>query len=146
MLLSEKEFKLIRKINWKLQTIGDKTYYTAVSEIDTYLFWFDFIRFVFAPKFKNQQGVSYIANFDITQPVLLSQDYNLKLPVLIESAIYYAENQMLKPPLSLNVSKKIIFMIAEIILVLCLVWNFIITRAKNKSQIRDTVFYNSTLM
>lgn len=124
MFLTTTDFNKIRRINWKLQTIADKTYYTAVNEIDTYLFWFDFMRFIFAPKFKNQQGVSYIANFDTTQPVLLTTEFELKLPVLIESAIYYAENQNTKAPFSFAVSKNIILVVAQIALLICILWNY----------------------
>lgn len=107
-----------------MQDIADKTYYTAVNETDTYLFWFDFMRLIFAPKFKNQQGISYIANFDTSQPVLMTTDFELKLPTLIESAIYYADNQKVDAPFSLNVSKNIVFVIAEVLLIVCLAINY----------------------
>lgn len=123
MLLTKSQFGSIRTINWKLQSFADKTYYTAVNEIDTYLFWFDFMRNVFAPKFKSQQSVAFIAAFDMTQPVLLSPDFELKLPSLIESAIYYAENQKPSLPFSVPMSKKIIFALAELVLLVCLIWH-----------------------
>lgn len=130
MFLTKKQFESIRQINWKLQDIADKTYYTAVNETDTYLFWFDFMRLIFAPKFEKQQGINYIANFDTSQPVLLSTDFELKLPTLIESAIYYADNQQVDAPFSINVSKNIVFIIAQLLLIVCLAINYFYTRGQ----------------
>lgn len=137
MFLTKTQFESIRQVSWKLQDFGDKTYYTTVSETDTYLFWFDFMRLVFAPKFKNQQGVSYIPNFDTSQPVLLTPDFELKLPTLIESAIYYAENQQYNAPISLDVSKNIVLLIAEMLLIVCLAISYYYGQVKASGRVLD---------
>nr|WOJ45372.1 putative Ac68-like protein [Apis mellifera nudivirus] len=93
MLLTSQEFKLIRPLQWTTREFGGRLYNTIIDETETALFWYDFIRFVFAPKFKNQWGVVNIANFDQTQPVLLTDQLELKLPNLFELAVYYADNK-----------------------------------------------------
>lgn len=77
-------------------------YNTPSNDIETQLFWLDFMRLVFAPKFKRQNGITEIQKFDQTQPVLLSDSLDLILPAQLESAMYYADNRS-EPPMRFQV-------------------------------------------
>lgn len=61
------------------------------------------MRYVFAPKFKRQNGVNRIASFDTNAPVVISDSLDLTLPTPLETAIYYAENAK-KPPIKFQVN------------------------------------------
>lgn len=101
MKLSEKEFSKIR------------------TTLKPELFWFDFVRHVFLPYYQNQNAVTNITNFDITQPVILDENLNLTLPLNMEVAVYYAKNQ--KPlPIQLNtkISQFVVLLISIILLLL----------------------------
>ncbi|AQN78601.1 ACH96202.1 Ac68-like protein [Kallithea virus] len=98
MKLSQTEFKLIRPLEWSLINHGEKVYNTTLDETQTRLFWLDFMRLIFAPRFKKQYGVTRIENFDDTQPVLLTDDLELLLPTQIETVCYFADN-MDSPPM-----------------------------------------------
>lgn len=97
MHLTKAEFAQIRHLQWRLTTVGSVPYQTTASELDTRLFWLDFLRLVFAPLYASQSGVSQIGSFDITQPVLLGPGRNLLLPTTLESAMYYARNKRAPP-------------------------------------------------
>jgi len=97
MKLTEIEFQKIRPLKWKLKRVAGIVYHTLENSIDTSLFWYDFLRLVFAPKFASQEGVQKITNFDTKQPVLLSQSMNLLLPNDMEKAMYYANNKSSLP-------------------------------------------------
>lgn len=92
MKLTVEEFHRIRPLEWVIRSYGDnnKSYNSPVDMIETRLFWLDFIRNVFSPKFAAQRGITHIANFDLTQPVLLSDDLELRLPSVLESVVYFA--------------------------------------------------------
>lgn len=60
----------------------------------------------------------------------MTSDFELKLPTLIESAIYYADNQKANAPFSLNVSKNIVLVIAEVLLIVCLAINYFYSRGR----------------
>lgn len=93
MFLTRDEFKLIRPLQWTTREFGGRLYNTIINETETALFWYDFVRKVFAPRFARQWGVVNIANFDQTQPVLMTDALELKLPELLELAIYYTDNE-----------------------------------------------------
>lgn len=121
MKLSEEEFNRIRPLQWSLHSTVDKVYNTTTTPIETQLFWFDFLRLIFAPKFKAQSGITKITNFDATQPVLLSDDLELLLPSQMETAMYFADN-MKKPPIkfSINITKIIILVVTITIIFIIL--------------------------
>lgn len=95
MRLSRQEFARIRPLQWVLREYGGVAYNSPADQTSTRLFWLDFMRNVFAPKYASQRGVTSINEFDATQPVMLSDDLNLKLPTMLETAMYFANNQTL---------------------------------------------------
>lgn len=99
MRLTNQEFALIRPLQWVLCEYGNVVYNTPVDQTSTRLFWIDFMRYVFAPKYGTQCGITSINDFDTTQPVLLSEDMNLKLPTILETAMYFSNNQRFPPQL-----------------------------------------------
>ena len=95
MRLTKQEFARIRPLQWVLREYGGVAYNSPVDQTSTRLFWLDFMRYVFAPKYAAQRGVTSINGFDTTQPVMLTDDLNLKLPTMLETAMYFANNQTL---------------------------------------------------
>lgn len=95
MHLTKAEFLKIRPLNWTTQTINGKITYTTLSP---QLFWLDFVKFVFLPYFRQQNGITTITNFDINQPVVLFENLELKLSNTLESIVYFAKNQKLITP------------------------------------------------
>lgn len=98
MRLTARELALLRPFDWTIVHVGDRVYNSVVSEKQTRLFWLDFVRLVLVPKFRKQRGVTRLANMDLTQPVLLTDDLHLVVPDAIESIAYYADN-MDSPPM-----------------------------------------------
>lgn len=96
MLLTGEEFALIRPLRWVLREYGGKVYNSPVDRTSTRLFWHDFVRHVFAPKYAAQRGVTSIGEFDTSSPVMLTDRLELKLPTALETAAYLADN--LTPP------------------------------------------------
>lgn len=92
MKLSLEEFNRIRPVQWHLINYGKRVYNTTINQTETQLFWLDFMSLVFAPKFKAQHGIPLIADFDITQHVLITDDLTLVLPTPLETAMYFANN------------------------------------------------------
>lgn len=90
MKLTDKEFKLIRPLEWSLHSFGGEVYNTTDTP---QLFWIDFMRFIFAPYYRKQRAIVRISKFDITQPVLLTADLQLTLPTELETVVYIAKNQ-----------------------------------------------------
>lgn len=76
---------------------------TPANQTFTQLFWLDFMRYVFVPKFKRQNGVKRIASFDTSAPVVMSDSLDLTLPTPLETAIYYAEN-VNRPPIEFQIN------------------------------------------
>lgn len=101
MRMTSEEFARIRPLQWALRDYGGGVaYHSPVDRTSTRLFWLDFIRYVFAPKYKAQRGVTSIYTaFDTSQPVMLSEGLDLKLPTMMETAVYFADNQTLPSPL-----------------------------------------------
>lgn len=95
MILKKEEFKQIRPLEWTVREYGGVMYNTLADETDTRLFWYDFMRLVFAPKFSRQWGVTQVPSFDQTQPVLMDDNLGLRLPTELETAAYYADNTTL---------------------------------------------------
>lgn len=91
MKLSVAEFKKIRTVQWCSKIMSNGTmYYTPIDNVSTNLFNLDLLRLVIAPKFKTQQAITNISNFDTTQPVILLPNLELKLSPDIETAMYFA--------------------------------------------------------
>lgn len=120
MQLTREEFNRIRQLQWKLQYQGNKVYNTTVTVTDAQLFWLDFMRLVFAPKFKKQNGVATINTFDQTQPVLLTDDLQLVLPTNLETAMYFANNTTLPMKFTVNLSQRTT-LVVSVILILILI-------------------------
>jgi len=91
MYLTREEFDKIRPLQWTTRQYQDVLYNTPSTETDTALFWYDFMRYVFAPKFKRQWAITNLQRFDQTQPVLLTNDLRLKLPNSLETIVYFAD-------------------------------------------------------
>lgn len=117
MQLTLEEFIRIRPLHWHTRVYGGKTYNTPVDEIQTQLFWIDFLRLVFAPKFKSQNGVQQINNFDYTMPVLITDDRRLVLPTQMETAMYFANNQTLPMKFSIPIKQITILVLAIVIII-----------------------------
>lgn len=91
MYLTREEFAKIRPLQWTTRQYLDTLYNTTSTETDTALFWYDFLRYVLAPKYKRQWAIVSLQRFDQTQPVLLTNDLRLKLPSSLETIVYYAD-------------------------------------------------------
>lgn len=117
MKLTLDEFKLIRPLQYRLQDYGNMTYYSPINQTQTQLFWLDFIRLIFAKKYAQQIGRNEINNFDQTQPVLLTDDLDLKLPSPLATVVYYADNKIAPKRFILNVNR-LILVVSTIILIL----------------------------
>lgn len=135
MRLTLEEFKRIRPLRWSLRSFGDKVYNTTINQTDTQLFWLDFMRLVFAPKFKKQYGVTNIASFDQTQPVLLSDDLELRLPTQLETAMYFANNDSVPMKFAFNISQMTIAIVAVLIIVLLIICNILFEKRLNSRNI-----------
>lgn len=96
MKLTAEEFARIRPLTWQYTNVSDRVYQTTADAISTRLFWLDFLSLIFAPKFATQYGVPTLADFDVDQPVLMTDELELLLPTQAETAMYYADN--LVPP------------------------------------------------
>lgn len=123
MQLTLEEFNRIRPLQWRLRVYAGKAYNTPVDETQTQLFWLDFIRLVFAPKFKQQNGITKILQFDQTQPVLMTDDLNLILPTQMETAMYFANNKTLPMKFSIPVNQIVILVVAVTIIITTVVCN-----------------------
>lgn len=121
MKLTLEEFRRIRPVQWCLRDFGKHVYNTTINQTETKLFWLDFLSLVFAPKFKSQYGVPVISEFDITQPVLLSDDLELKLPTQMETAMYFANNTTTPIKFSVNISQLTVTIIAIIIIIVLII-------------------------
>lgn len=121
MKLTLEEFRRIRPVHWSLKSFGKNVYNTTVNQTETQLFWLDFMRLVFAPKFKDQEGVPNISTFDITQPVLMTDDLHLKLPTLIETAVYFAENKTPPVKFAFGISQLTVFILTILVVVLIVI-------------------------
>lgn len=98
MKLSVEEFKKIRTVQWSSKIMNDGTmYYTPIDNVSTNLFNLDLLRLVIAPKFKIQQAITDIPNFDPTQPVIMLPNLELKVSPELETAMYFA-NKSPPPP------------------------------------------------
>lgn len=99
MRLTSEEFARIRELQWVLREYGGVVYNTPVDRTSTNLFWLDFMRNVFAPKYAAQRGITRISTvYDTNQPVMLTDELDLKLPTMLETAVYFANNQTLPSP------------------------------------------------
>lgn len=125
MRLTIEEFNRIRPLQWRIRQIGQRAYNTPVDQTETRLFWLDFMRLVFAPKFKSQFGITQITDFDTTQPVLLTNELEITLPPQIETAMYFANNKTLPIQFKFDMSQSTIVVIAIIILILILLFDLI---------------------
>lgn len=121
MKLTLEEFKRIRPVQWSLKNYGKHVYNTTINQTETQLFWLDFMSLVFAPKFKQQYGIPSIKNFDITQPVLLTDNLELTLPTDVETAMYFANNKTEPVKFSINVSQVFIMIISIVLTVVLLI-------------------------
>lgn len=94
MRLTIDEFKTIRPIQWvSRMSNDDRIYYKPANETSAILFNLDLLRYVIAPKFSNQNAVVDIHNVDITVPTIMRPDLTVELPTVLETALYFAEQQ-----------------------------------------------------
>lgn len=102
MKLSLKEFEMVnrKQYNWIQTTIGSRVYNTLTTSLETKLFWFDFLQFVFAPYFKEQRSITTLGAINLSEKVLMDNNLNVLLPPTLESVIYYGSN--LYPPFKLD--------------------------------------------
>lgn len=109
MKLSVDEFQKIRTIQWSNRIMDDGTmYYTPVDEISTNLFNLDLLRLIIAPKFKTQQAITNIPNFDPKQPVILLPNLELKVSPEVETAMYFANRSTDNKDENGNVAKDLL--------------------------------------
>lgn len=122
MQLTIEEFNKIRTLNWQIRTYGNKLFnVTDTPE----LFWFDFIKNVFANYFQNQQSIHQITNFDVSQAVLIDNNLNLQLPTQLKTVVYLAKNQTkLKPQISIPVCPYLSFAIACVLFIILIIFDY----------------------
>ncbi|KAI5630630.1 pif-6 [Venturia canescens] len=116
MKLTIEEFKRIRPLQWCLKEVDGKVYNTTINQTQTRLFWIDFMRLVFAPKYARQRGVTHIGDFEPDMPVLITNDLQLELPSVLETAMYYANNQTLPKIFSVSIPQLFILIIGIVFL------------------------------
>ena len=123
MKLSKADFAKIRPIEWIVKDVGGKLMNTPINQTFNQLFWLDFLRYVFAPRFKQQSGVNSVSSFDITMPVLITETMDLQLPTILETAIYYYENGE-RPPIEfkININQTLTMVIAILVLLCVLIF------------------------
>lgn len=92
MILTKEEFKLLRPFNWTYRTYNSKIYNTIIGETQTRLFWLDFYRLIFAPKYAKQSGITSINDVDLTKPVLLSNELELIVSPELDAVAYFVDN------------------------------------------------------
>lgn len=131
MILKEEEFQKIRPLEWTIREYGGELYNTLTNETDTRLFWYDFMRFVFAPKFSRQWGVTRIQSFDQTQPVLIDDNLSLRLPTELETAAYYADNTTLPMSFALPFTQTTVISALFLLATMFLLYAFYSGRGKN---------------
>lgn len=135
MKMTIEDFNKVRPLQWTIREYGSTIYNTPIDQTETRLFWLDFMRNVFAPKFSNQQAVTYIASFDVTQPVLMTDDLTLKLPTQLETVIYYADNKTLPKIFSINnVSNVTATFVGVVVLLILLVVSVVFSGEKSSSS------------
>lgn len=120
MKLTRDQFRMIRPLQWCLRSYGKHIYNTPIDQTQTQLFWLDFMQFIFAPRFKQQQGIQKLANFDQTQPVLLTDDLIITLPTELETVFYYADNKTLPIIFQVPCPQFVVMLLAFIILLFIL--------------------------
>lgn len=138
MKLTRSEFARIRPLHWQLKYVGNMVYNTPASDVETELFWLDFMRLIFAPKYKQQHGVTNIQNFDQTQPVLITDSLEILLPVQLETAMYYANNSTEPFRLRLPFSQLAVFVLAIIIMLTLVVFDFWRLNRKNTNTTKPS--------
>lgn len=115
MKLSAAEFELIRPVQWSLIPYANKSYYSVNNELDRRLFWNDFMKFVFAPKFAKQNIINVINEFDNTQSVLFDPDTGeIKLPPSLE-VVNHATKIKSFEPLQFPITTQFVLVIAIIV-------------------------------
>lgn len=128
MKLTLEEFKRIRPVQWYLKNYGKYVYNTTINQTETQLFWLDFMRLVFAPKFKTQFGITSLADFDITQPVLITDDLELKLPTQLETAMYFANNKTPPVNFSININQMLVMIVCIAIFIVLIVGEHFVSK------------------
>lgn len=135
MKLSLAEFKKIRTLHWRMQAIGDKVYYTVSTQIETQLFWYDFIRYIFVPRFKKQNMINTISNFDQSQSVYITSDLELQLADPVMNLIfYYEENRTLPFKFFFPISQFIVLVIGITIIIITMLTNVLFDTNLHFSQ------------
>lgn len=113
---------MIRPLSWSLVNYGTKTYNTVNDAAGTRLFWLDFFRNIFAPYFGKQNGITRLRNFDMEQPVLLTNDLKLELPSDILTVLYYAKNPDVPMKFAVNVRAKIAMLVTIVMMIVIVVF------------------------
>lgn len=129
MLLTTEEFFRIRPLTWKSTVVGGRIYHTTADAIDTRLFWLDFLRLVFTPKYRWQDGITKMSEFDIDRQVLLTDSLELMLPTEAETAMYYASNPT--PPVVFefsHISQTVVLYVALSIIAMIVLASFVLRR------------------
>jgi hypothetical protein len=143
MYLSIDDFNKIRPLQWTIRNYNDISYHTVATETDTQLFWADFLRTIFAPRYAQQNAILYIDKFDQTQPVLLTDSMDLLLPNDIEVAMYYSINRHEVPfQLMINVTMRTVLIVTIVIYIICLICYYAL-KFTNKFKTRTTTTTSS---
>jgi hypothetical protein len=119
MQLTKEEFEKIRSFEWTHRSFNSKIYNTLINETQTRLFWLDFYRLIFAPKYAKQTAITSINDVDLSRPVLLDDNLDLIVSPEIESVAYFVDNQM-SPPVKFTtgINQMSVLIVALILLVL----------------------------
>lgn len=122
MQMTKEEFDKIRPLQWNLINYGSKVYNTVTDATSTRLFWLDFFRYIFAPNFAKQQGITRLTNFDLEQPVLITNDLKLEIPSDVATILYFAKNDTLPMKFSVNVTRRFAMIVTIILMVIIVVF------------------------
>lgn len=94
MRLTPEQFQTIvkgRNFTWTKKDVGGVMYNSLTNQTDTKLFWLAFFKLVFLPKFKTQKAVTRISEFDMSQPVLITDELQLSAPTMVDTVFYFAD-------------------------------------------------------
>lgn len=133
MKLTKSEFKCIRStLTWSKQQYGNEIYNVPDSPN---LFWIDFMRNIFVFYFRKQQAVTRLMDFDVGQPVLLTDNLELRLPKEMERVVYIAKNQYTPSCLiQSSISQFLVAILAILTYLFLIVWHIYKYGIRKKSE------------
>lgn len=146
MYLTEEEFKRIRgPFDYTIREINGVVYKTLTNIESIHLFWLDFLKYIFAPKYKRQDAIIDIPSFDLSYPVLITKDQNLLLPPILETAMHFSNNRNSQSPFILNHCRILVVFIISIFILIGLLSVSIISSNKRLKKNEILNFINKNM-